>query len=232
MLRDEGGRQADEDSKLYVISRKSDTEQRKAADLDRQAHGSPPPRARRSSPPPPPPGRPRVLPRHVVNTVMEPPRPQEDYDIGLRTIAPTRDSPRPAVIVGLAKAAAAQKSRRSRSGARAAAEEPTQQITSDQARLLAERFEGDRRRYPEEMPTAYQPIPPSLMRSDDEATRQVHVSRGGDLPIAAEPLTRRTSPPRSPAPLGANRGRTAEDPTHAAVDIRDGSLSEVDWDLD
>lgn len=144
MLRDEGGRRADEDSKLYLIERAAqkgreqrelresrEMELRRAEEM-RRAEGSPPPRM----PDPYPPMDPAAAYGYAQGgydpiATLPPngaPRPQV---LGHPPHAehPRPDSPKPAVIVGLARAsqsAPALRRRRDESGPRALPQQPPQ----------------------------------------------------------------------------------------------------------
>jgi len=244
MLRDEGGRRADEDSKVVLLDREG-TAATSIHRADGRSHHAPSRRGRRSSPPPLPPPHPGDRQQRFLGPHM--PTVQESFPLGpnddpLRTIPPDRgDSPKPAVIVGLAKAAAQgprSGARRKRESSRPPIarepfmEEPTRQLGEEQARALLERLEGGGGpRSPEEMPTDYQPIPPSLMRGDDEATRQVNLGEVDDLAVGSDP-TGRARARRSAPPPPSSRTRRPEEPTRAVDLGRHGTLSNVDWDLD
>jgi len=165
MLRDEGGRQADEDSKIYILDKggrmtgSSPPTSRRDPERDRRPHGSPPPAPRRSSPPTPP----RAMPSGIATQ----PDVMPLFDDPVRTIPPTGrervlgagagalghsdSSPKAAVIVGLARAT----ERGPRTGPRRRSspppsprppvvEVPTRQLGPDQSRRLFERLEADR----------------------------------------------------------------------------------------
>ena len=240
MLRDEGGRQADEDSKIYILD-KGGRMTGDAAPTSRQPYGSPPPAPRR--PPPPPPGR-------SMPSVATQPDAAPMFDDPVRTIPPTgrervlggalshtESSPKAAVIVGLARAT----ERGPRTGPRRrkspspsprppVVEVPTRQIGPEQSRRLYERFEADRAaeaRRQTPPPPAHDPTMDE--RFEDGPTRQVHLGSYDDLAVGSEPASYRPRPPLVPA-RPAPGGRQNEDPTRS-VNL-DRGISEVDWDLD
>ncbi|HEY8143976.1 MAG TPA: NAD(P)-binding domain-containing protein [Kofleriaceae bacterium] len=255
MLRDEGGRQADEDSKIYVLDRggrmTGDSAPIGRHDSERRPHGSPPPAPRRG--PPPPPARPS-MPSQVATQPDAAPM----FDDPIRTIPPTGrervlggapahsdSSPKAAVIVGLARAT----ERGPRTGPRRrqspspsprpsarqpVVEVPTRQIGADQSRRLFERLEADRAAEAAEARRRPTPPPPHDPTVDDRfqedgPTRQVHLGSYDDLALGSEPSNYRPRPPVVP-PRGAQGQRQSEDPTRA-VNL-DRGISEVDWDLD
>jgi thioredoxin reductase/ferredoxin len=152
MLRDEGGRHADEDSKLYLLERAARVaEEVRRAEEARRAEGSPPPSAPTRLPPPFP-----------SEPQARQPYPNDPYD-PLNTLPPsgvprpqvlgrpdgrtgTGESPRPALVVGLARASqSVPASRRRRDESRPfAVMEPTRQMGSEDARRMLERMEAER----------------------------------------------------------------------------------------
>ncbi|HEU5059923.1 MAG TPA: NAD(P)-binding domain-containing protein, partial [Kofleriaceae bacterium] len=158
MLRDEGGRQADEDSKIYILD-KGGRMSGDRAPASRQPYGSPPPAPRRAPPAPPTPSR-------AMPSVATQPDALPLFEDPVRTIPPTgrervlgkegavhhaESSPKAAVIVGLARAT----ERGPRTGSRrrkspspsarpAVVEAPTRQIGPEQSRRLFERFQAER----------------------------------------------------------------------------------------
>ena len=249
MLRDEGGRQADEDSKIYLLDqggRMSGDRPPIGRHDDRRPHGSPPPAPRRSSPPTPP----RAMPSVATQPDAMPP-----FDDPIRTIPPTGrervlgggpphhsdSSPKAAVIVGLARAT----ERGPRTGSRrrkspspvvrpAIIEAPTRQIGAEQSRRLFERFQAERAAEAAQAGHHRPPPPPAHDPTMDERfpedgpTRQVRLGQYDDLAVGSEPASYRPGPPLVP-PRGPELRQT-EDPTRA-VNI-DRGISEVDWDLD
>ncbi|HWM86979.1 MAG TPA: NAD(P)-binding domain-containing protein, partial [Kofleriaceae bacterium] len=165
MLRDEGGRRADEDSKLYLLERATRVaEEVRRADEARRAEGSPPPAAPSRLPPP--------FPNE--------PQARQPYDSGydngyngygghdgydpMATLPPSgaprpavlgrptharhgTDSPKPAVIVGLARASQTGPAikRRRDDSRQIAMMEPTRQMAGEDARRMLERMEAERR---------------------------------------------------------------------------------------
>ena len=246
MLRDEGGRAADDDSKMFVIQRG------KHHSETGRVEGSPPPAApsqvRRGPPmpPPPPPSPVRVL--APIDTAIDDP---------LRTIPPTRgESAKPALIVGLARATAAGPRTGERRRVRETGppdtlpppvhqhvpvrEEPTRQLGADDARRLFHQLEGERRASlekrgarVEEDRTLEEPVLPL----NDEPTRQVHLDLDApvQMPVGSSPPRRRAGPstgahrtrPPAPAP-SASRG-PEESTRQVDLGRRRG---EVDWDLE
>jgi thioredoxin reductase/ferredoxin len=161
MLRDEGGRRADDDSKLYLIERaeRMAREARQAEEL-RRAEGSPPPAAPPRMPQPYP-REPAAHPSHYGNGYgangngygydpMGPPtgaapggaRPQV---LGHPPATRSGDSPKPAVIVGLARASQSAPNVRRRRDDIAHPLEPTRQMAGEDARRMLERMEMERR---------------------------------------------------------------------------------------
>jgi thioredoxin reductase (NADPH) len=236
MLRDDGGRLADEDSKLYVIDRRSS----ERSDVAIVAQASPPPAlagrearaARPSSPPPVPPrraGSPDLL-STLPPTTRSP----------LRNLPPVEaGGPKPAVIVGLARAAAqGPRKRASRppppvfhdgptafgGGASAETDEPTRQLPPEQARALLDRRVSAgpdeptefTRALPDEDRTSETALPP------DDAATALHAIEPVGSPPAGRPRARLPAPPHQ---------RGHDDPTRNH-DLRAGTLSEVDWDLE
>ena len=251
MLRDEGGRQADEDSKIYILDKGgrmtgSSPPTSRRGEHERKPHGSPPP-ARRSQPPPTPP---RAMPSGIATQ----PDAMPLFDDPIRTIPPTGrervlgpgplahtdSSPKAAVIVGLARAT----ERGPRTGPRrrkspppirpAIVEAPTRQVGPDQSRRLFERFQADRAAEaaggePRRTPPPHDPTMDD--RYQEDPTRQVHLGSYDDLAVGSEPASYRPGPALAhPPPRGPQAGRQSEDPTRA-VNL-DRGMSEVDWDLD
>ena len=170
MLRDEGGRRADDDSKLYLLERATRVaEEVRRQDEMRRAEGSPPPAAPPRLPPPFPnepealqpygPSDPYADPYdlHDPLVTLPPsgvPRPQVlgRPPVGGRR---THDSPKPAVIVGLARASQSAPSiRRRRDESRPFrreesrpfhVQEPTRQMAGEDARRMLERIDAERR---------------------------------------------------------------------------------------
>jgi thioredoxin reductase (NADPH) len=168
MLRDEGGRRADDDSKLYLLERATRVaEEARRQEEMRRAEGSPPPAAPPRLPPP--------FPNEPAARQPYADGYADPYDLNdpLATLPPsgvprpqvlgrppattrrTHDSPKPAVIVGLARAsqtAPAIRRRRDESRPFRVEEsrpfpvmEPTRQMAGEDARRMLERIDAERR---------------------------------------------------------------------------------------
>ena len=195
MLRDEGGRQADEDSKIYVLDRGGRETGLRGLD---PAAGSPAPSA--WPPAEPVAGYPNHGdPRRLPPTTLPPSAltvPGAMADDPVRTLPPLgpgqhprSDSPKPAVIVGLARAAAhgprAGRRRRSAPPPVPVQEVPTRQLDPQAAQRLMSRLEDDSRHLAEDAPTDFSPMQEELLASDDdEATHAVRLDRYGH-PVSA-----------------------------------------------
>ena len=242
MLRDEGGRQADEDSQIYLLDRGGRPTGGRLDD-ERRLHGSPPPVPRRGPPPPPPP---RLLP--PVVEIGRDAMPQ--FDDPVRTIPPTsrerilpgapghtESSPKAAVIVGLARATergprTGPRRRKESPGPRpAVVEVPTRQVGPDQSRALYERFQAERAAEKRRSsPQVVQHDPTMDDRLQEDPTRQVHLGPYDDLALGSEPASYRPAPPITPPRQDPHARRHVEEPTRNVH--LDRGMSEVDWDLD
>lgn len=226
MLRDEGGKRADEDSRVYLIERaeRVAAEARMAEEL-RRAEGSPPPAAPPRLPPPFP-HEPEA--RQPYDAYAQPYDPAYDPIATLPPNGASRpqvlghppeggtrrgDSPKPAVIVGLARASQSApivRRRRDESVARPMPVlEPTRQMAGEDARRMLERMEMERReREAHESEDAER-----RMRENSEARRLREQSQARRMreAQAREALARATREPReprlplapSPAPVGS-----------------------------
>lgn len=232
MLRDEGGRQADEDSKVYRIDSALED------DAPMSSAPVPPPAPTSSSVPPPP--APRSRESELIATL--PP--------SIAGAPVQGGAPRQALIVGLAKATAEAPGRRRRVRAVPEVhEERTQHLPLEQARALGQASSvptpaksSRRRRAPVmEEPTNlidFDPAqmmreaegakPPVFSRNDtvqEEPTRTVDVntllSEGG-----LHPMHGTTQDPPTDEPPAEERTRVVDE------SYEPRSLSEVDWDID
>jgi hypothetical protein len=219
MLRDEGGRLADEDSKIYVIE-----DNGADVELRRAGRPAPPPPMEKLAQMPLHDDAIRPAPAHAQPPPMtlEMSRMEEDQLAALPQFGDNQTAPKQAVIVGLARAAADQRRRR-RSGAPPAQpppeflDEPTQHVPDEQVRRQARRSQPP--------PAAPQPLFPverheeatnlatfdgmqfMQQMEDDEATRQIEIP--ADVPndkqrplFQAPPVLGRGAPPNRPAPGG------------------------------
>ena len=247
MLRDEGGRHADEDSKLYLIeraakvgreSREREAEMVRRAEELRRAEGSPAPAAPLRMPAP----FPREPEARLPDALMADARMSHDpYGQGgydpIATLPPNgvarpqvlghppggeqhrrHDSPKPAVIVGLARAsqsAPAIRRRREESGPRQLPQvlEPTRQMAGEDARRMLERMEMERRER-----EAYEAEEAERRMREPSQARQMRSPAPGPLPrepIARESMPREPSQARqmrSPAPGPLPREPIAREP--------------------
>ena len=153
MLRDEGGRRADEDSKVYLLERAQRVaEEVRRAEAERRAEGSPPPAAPSRLPPPfphePDARQPDGFDAYDPMATLPPSGVPRPHLLG-RPGGPRQrtDSPKPAVIVGLARASqTAPAIRRRRDESRPfQTMEPTRQMAGEDARRMLERMEAERR---------------------------------------------------------------------------------------
>jgi thioredoxin reductase/ferredoxin len=205
MLRDDGGRLADEDSKLYVI-------ERAASELSDVAilEATPPPARPRSAPP--------IHHHHNHNggndliSTLPPPR----------THARAESPPKQAVIVGLARAAAQapkqQPTRRSRPMASAVWEEPTRQLGAIEARALLDDAGG------EEL-TAFTDLLGAIPVEDSTHELELDLLPEHDV-TAQHVITIAPSPAPRRAALPPPRGRRDDDRERVL------SVSDFEWDLE
>ncbi len=264
MLRDEGGRRADDDSKLYLLERANRiADEAQQAEENRRAEGSPAPAAPPRLPPPfpsEPSGRSGYDsgydPYDPMATLPPSGASHHPHLLGRPQGSPRGDSPKPAVIVGLARAAQTAPPARRRRGdssrPRPAVMEPTRQMAGEDARRMLERMEMERRQQEmdeaQEMErrmraqAAEQPGPVSLLHIDDEPTQMAPQSTFAQIAAAHPPAYVEAAGYGEQAPMhlddeetsnfsfeqtrNAGRGRAADRPSVYEEPTRD-----TDWPL-
>jgi thioredoxin reductase (NADPH) len=247
MLRDEGGRRADEDSRVYLLERAQRVaEEVRRAEAERRAEGSPPPAAPTRLPPPfphePDARQPDGFDAYDPMATLPPSGVPRPHILG-RPGGPRQrtDSPKPAVIVGLARASqTAPAIRRRRDESRPfQTTEPTRQMAGEDARRMLERMEAERHeremyeareaerrlREPPRLPGVSQPGPVAPLHLEmEEPTAAVppmhapmHLDDDDTASVGVQQALREA---RSPA---AGSGRRRQ------VDAFDEPTRAVDW---